>query len=142
MTENTETAILPFKVLDLAKIISDKKRLSLYDSLFYLYNSELYYALLDPKQKMWYNSGYELYELLEVEKSVQKQKQIAPNAAQFLLFNIEQYRMAKRMTPASVLELFVNTGADKFLINNFEVLHSQSAEYILHELDTFIKKRR
>ena len=42
MKQTTEIAILPFKVLELAEIIAEKKRLSVDDALFYLYDSELY----------------------------------------------------------------------------------------------------
>ncbi len=142
MTHNTETAILPFKVLELAKIIAEKKRLSFSDSLFYLYNSELYYKLDNPKLKLWYYSGYELYELLEEEKLPIKRLKISSSEAQFLVFCVEQYRLHKNMPSAGVLGMFINLGVYDFLIRNFELLHSQSAEYILHEIDIFIKKRK
>lgn len=142
MKQTTETAMLPFKVLEVAEIIAEKKRLSLADALFYLYNSELYAALSDAQKKLWYNGARQLYELLEEEKSRRR-----PSAAEraeklFLVFCIEQYRLRENMASAAVLALFSRLGADKFLTENFEVLHSQSADYILREIDVFIKKRR
>ncbi len=142
MIHNTETAILPFKVLELVKIIAEKKRLSFSDSLFYLYNSELYHKLDNPKLKLWYYSGYELYEILEEEKLLLKRVKISSNEARFLVFCIEQYRLYKNQPSASVLEMFINLGVDDFLIKNFELLHSQGAEYILREIDVFIKRRK
>lgn len=68
MKQTTEIAILPFKVLELAEIISEKKRLSFDDALFYLYNSELYQNLINPNLKLWYHSGAQLYDYLEEEK--------------------------------------------------------------------------
>ncbi len=57
MEQTTEIAILPFKVLELADMIVEKKRLSIDDALFYLYNSELYRNLAAPELKLWYYSG-------------------------------------------------------------------------------------
>ncbi len=51
MKQTTEVAILPFKVLELAEIISEKKRLSFEDALFYLYNSDLYHDLINKSDR-------------------------------------------------------------------------------------------
>ena len=142
MKQTTETAILPFKVLELAEIIAEKKRLSVEDALFYLYNSELYRSLSDPEQKLWYYSGAQLYDLLEKEKLNGKKLRFEKSEMQFLVFCIEQYRLRDKIPSAGVLALFTRLGIDKFLRDNFEVLHSQGAEYILHEIDAYIKKRR
>lgn len=142
MKQTTEIAILPFKVMELAEIIAEKKRLSVDDALFYLYNSELYRNLSDPELKLWYSGGAQLYELLEEEKLHAKKSKPEKSEIQFLVFCIEQYRLRGNLTSASVLAMFVRLGVDNFLRDNFEVLHSQSAEYILHEIDVFIKKRK
>ncbi len=142
MNQNTELAVLPFKVLELARIIADRKRMSLSDALFYLYNSDLYHDLLNPDLKLWYNSGAQLYDLLEEEKWDYRQARITPAEAQFFVFCIEQFRMHHRLPSANVLEMFIDFGVEGFLIKNFEVLHSQSVEYILREIDRYIKKRR
>lgn len=142
MKQTTEIAILPFKVLELAEIITEKKRVSLDDALFYLYNSDLYHDLINPQLKLWYYSGLQLYDFLEEEKFGIRKRAISKTEAQFLVFCIEQYRLRDNLASAGVLSMFKNLKLDKFLIRNFELLHSQSAEYILHEIDMFIKKRR
>ena len=142
MKQTTEVAIFPFKVLELAEIISEKKRLSLDDALFYLYNSDLYNDLINPNLKLWYYSGLQLYDYLEEEKSGTHKSPINKAEAQFLVFCIEQYRLRGNLPTAGVLAMFQNLKLDKFLIRNFEVLHSQSTEYILHEIDLFIRKHR
>ena len=58
------------------------------------------------------------------------------------VFCVEQYRLRGNLPSAGVLAMFQNLKLDKFLTRNFEVLHSQSTEYILHEIDLFIRKRR
>ncbi len=142
MKQTTEIAILPFKVLELAEIIAEKKRLSVDDALFYLYNSELYRDLSDSEQKLWYYSGAQLYDLLEEEKLYGKKLGFAKSEMQFLVFCIEQYRLRENLPSAGVLAMFIRLGIDKFLRDNFEVLHSQGTEYILHEIDVYIKRRK
>ena len=142
MKQTTEVAILPFKVLELAEIISEKKRLSLEDALFYLYNSDLYHDLINPNLKLWYYSGSQLYDYLEEEKFNIRKRPVSRAEAQFLVFCVEQYRLRGNLPSAGVLAMFQNLKLDRFLTRNFEVLHSQSPEYILHEIDLFIRKRR
>ena len=142
MKQTTEIAILPFKVLELAEIIAEKKRFSVDDALFYLYNSELYCDLSDPEQKLWYYSGTRLYDLLEEEKLYGKKQRFYKSELQFLVFCIEQYRLRDNLPSAGVLAMFIRLGIDRFLRDNFEVLHSQGTEYILHEIDVYIKRRR
>lgn len=142
MKQTTEVAILPFKVLELAEIISEKKRLSFEDALFYLYNSDLYHDLINPNLKLWYYSGSQLYDFLEEEKFDIRKRPVSRAEAQFLVFCVEQYRLRGNLPSAGVLAMFQNLKLEKFLIRNFEVLHSQSTEYILHEIDLFIRKRR
>lgn len=142
MKQTTEEAILPFKVLELAEIISEKKRLSLEDALFYLYNSDLYNDLINPNLKLWYYSGSQLYDYLEEEKFDIRKRPVSRAEAQFLVFCVEQYRLRGNLPSAGVLAMFQNLKLDKFLTRNFEVLHSQSTAYILHEIDLFIRKRR
>ena len=142
MKQTTEVAMLPFKVLELAEIISEKKRLSLDDALFYLYNSDLYNDLINPNLKLWYNSGSQLYDYLEEEKSPGRKHPMPKAEAQLLVFCVEQYRLRKNLASAGVLAMFRKVKLDKFLTRNFEVLHSQSPEYILHEIDLFIRKHQ
>lgn len=142
MKETTEIAILPFKVLELADIIAEKKKFSIEDALFYLYNSQLYRDLSNPELKLWYHSSAQLYELLEEEKLHGKKIRVNKPERLFIVFCIEQYRLRHNLSSASVLALFLRLGVDRFLREHFEVLHSQSTEYILHEIDVFIKRRR
>ncbi len=142
MEYSPEIAILPFKVLELAELIVEKKKISLSDALFYLYNSNLYHNLLNPKSKLWYNSGPQLYDMLEDEKRFSKKMPIYTPETRFFIFCVEQYRLQKQIASATVLDTFMEYGVNKFLFDNFEVLHSQSTEYILREIDIFIKKRR
>ncbi len=142
MKQTTEEAMLPFKVVELAELVAEKKSFSLEDALFYVYNSFVYRDLLNPKLKLWYCSGSQLYDFLEEEKMSARKLRPARSVARFVVFCIEQYRLRGGLSPAAVLAMFKEVGVEDFLTRNFEVLHSQSVEYILREIDLFIKKQR
>lgn len=140
MKQTTEEAMLPFKVMELAELVAEKKKFSLEDALFYVYNSRVYRDLLNSDLKLWYCSGSQLYDFLEEEKSNARKLHPARSMAQFVVFCIEQYRLRGELSSAAVLAMFKESGVEEFLMRNFEVLHSQSVEYILREIDLFIKK--
>ena len=142
MKQTTEEAMLPFKVMELAELVAEKKCFSLEDALFYVYNSRVYSGLLNPALKLWYCSGSQLYDFLEEEKTGARKSRHVRSIAQFLVFCIEQYRLRGGLSSAAVLAMFKELGVEDFLTRNFEVLHSQSVEYILHEIDLFIEKQR
>ena len=139
MDRPIEVSVLPFKVQEMAEIIMQKKHLTMVDALYYLYDSDLYVRLCDPQAKLWYQSGLNLYEELEEEKRCDKAQTRLSSTVQFLLFCIEQYRVRHNQSAAQVLALFRATKADAFLTAHFDVLHSQSDDYIVHELDIYIK---
>ncbi len=57
----------------------------------------------------------------------------------FLAFCIEQYKKAKNMDGSVVAKLFAERGVDKYLLDNFEVLHTQSHQWLVQEIDDYIK---
>ena len=142
MKQTTEEAMLPFKVVELAELVAEKKNFSLEDALFYVYNSFVYRDLLNPDLKLWYCSGSQLYDFLEEEKMGARKLRPVSSVARFVVFCIERYRLRGGLSPAAVLAMFKEVGVEDFLTRNFEVLHSQSVEYILREIDLFIKKQR
>ena len=58
--------------------------------------------------------------------------------AYFLSFCIEQYKNAKGMNGAEVLETFAKYGVLDYLNNHFEILHTQSRQWILEDIDEYI----
>lgn len=59
----------------------------------------------------------------------------------FVAFCIEQYKNAKRMDGAAVATLFFSTGVSTYLAENFEILHTQSHQWLMEEIDDIIEKR-
>lgn len=142
MALSTDLAILPFKVMELARIIAEKKKLSIDDALFYLYNSRLYRDLPNPDMKLWYLSGVRLYNMLLEEKLCDRKRGYDRSEEQFLIFCVERYRLRENMSSATVLAMFIQLGVTNFLRDHFDVLHTQGDYYILHEIDMFVKNRK
>lgn len=59
----------------------------------------------------------------------------------FLTFYIEQYKHLKNMDGSSVKDLFDKFGVSDYLIQNYEVLHTQGRQWVLDDIDEFIKNR-
>ncbi len=64
------------------------------------------------------------------------------DTAYFLSFCIEQYKNEKEMNGAEVLETFARYGVLDYLNNHFEILHTQSRQWILEDIDEFINARK
>ena len=57
----------------------------------------------------------------------------------FLAFCIEQYKAAKGMDGAEVARLFFENGVAAYLSDNFEVLHTQSRQWLMEEIDDMLQ---
>ena len=59
----------------------------------------------------------------------------------FVAFCIEQYKVAKEMDGSKVAELFFSNGVCEYLSKHFDVLHTQSRQWLIEEIDEFLNKR-
>ncbi len=62
--------------------------------------------------------------------------------AYFVSFCIEQYKNAKGMTGEEAMNTLDKYGVLEYLEENFEILHTQSHQWILEDIDEFINIRR
>ena len=62
--------------------------------------------------------------------------------AYFLSFCIEQYKNEKGMNGVEVLNTFNKYGVLDYLMEHFEILHTQSRQWIIEDIDEFIKERK
>ncbi len=60
----------------------------------------------------------------------------------FVAFCIEQYKHTKGMDGVEVASLFFSTGVSSYLAENFDVLHTQSRQWLMEEIDDFIERRK
>ena len=57
----------------------------------------------------------------------------------FIIFCLEHYRRLKKVTAMQALALFREVGAFQYLTEGYEVLHTQGKDYILADIDDFIR---
>lgn len=58
----------------------------------------------------------------------------------FLAFCIEEYKKAKDMTGTEVAALFFDKGVSEYLTCHFDVLHTQSRQWLTEEIDDFLER--
>ena len=62
--------------------------------------------------------------------------------AYFLSFCIEQYKKAKGIDGAEVIKTFAKFDVFDYLNNHFEILHTQSRQWILEDIDEYKEVRK
>ena len=62
--------------------------------------------------------------------------------AYFLSFCIEQYKKEKGISGAEAAQLLQGYGVLEYLKEHFEVLHTQSKQWLWADIDEFIKLRK
>lgn len=56
----------------------------------------------------------------------------------FLIYCIELYRHAKKMSGSAVYDLFRRTGADDYIQRSFGALHTTGEQYVLDDIEGFL----
>ena len=62
--------------------------------------------------------------------------------AYFISFCIEQYKNAKNLTGAEAMRLLDEYKVLDYLCEHYEILHTQSSQWILEDIDEFIRIRK
>ena len=61
---------------------------------------------------------------------------------EFVAFCIEQYKMATKQTGSEVEQMFSQQGVIKFLIDHYEGLHTQRAQFIQEEIGEYLNNHQ
>ena len=136
-----EDNIIPIKISHLAEYVSKVKRISLDDALVYIYVNPMYERIYDEDAKWWYLSTEALYDEFELRRDRQE---VGVDMAifEFYTYCLESYATSKQISGIRAWVLFKETGADKYVIDNYDLLHTQGLEYILDDIQRFIKRRK
>lgn len=59
----------------------------------------------------------------------------------FLIYCIEMYRRAKRISGRSAYELFHSTGTDNYIRRCYGALHTTGEKYILSDIEGYINRQ-
>ena len=136
-----EEQIMPVKISRLAEYVSKRRRISLDDALVYIYSNPMYPALYDEGAKWWYLSTEALYDEFERERR-RHIYEISRPAFEFYTYTLEKYALRKSVGGLQAFAIFKDYKVDEFLIRHYDLLHTQGTDYVLDEIERFIKKRK
>ena len=136
-----EENIIPIKISQLAEHVSRVKRISLDDALVYIYVNPMYERLYDEDAKWWYLSTEALYKKFEVQRNKQS-REVPKIVFEFYTYCLESFAIQKGISGIRAWVIFKETGADDFILDNYDLLHTQGIEYILDEIHRFINRRK
>lgn len=135
------SAIIPLKISQLALLISRRKHIPVSSALGYIYDSPFYAELYNDKAKWWYLDTESLYRRIEMSW-MEKRRIVSNNVVVFLSFCIEHYAQQHEMSSLQGYALFRRYGVDTYLINGFDMLHTQGEETILRDIELFIRNHK
>ena len=135
-----ENSIIPIKISHLAEYVSKVKRISLDDALVYIYVNPMYRRLYDEKAKWWYLSTGALYEEFESWRH-RASRNISKEVFEFYAYCLENYASCHRISGMRAWVLFKESGADEFIVQNYDLLHTQGIEYVLDDIQRYINRR-
>ncbi len=136
-----EESIIPVKISHLAEYVSKVKRISLDDALVYIYINPMYQRLYDENAKWWYLSTEALYEEFELRRDRQ-QEGVDKAVFEFYAYCLENYATRQQISGIRAWVDFKETGVDEYLIDNYDLLHTQGMDYVLDDIQRFINKRK
>lgn len=135
-----ENSIIPIKISQLAEYVARVKRVSLDDALVYIYVNPMYKRLYDEEAKWWYLSTEALYEEFELWRRRQD-REISKEVFEFYAYCLENYAICKNISGLRAWVLFKESGADDYIIDNYDLLHTQGVEYVIDDIQRIINKR-
>ena len=135
------SSIIPLKISRLAMLIARRKHIPINAALAYIYDSPFYAKLYDDGAKWWYLDTESLYRQLELSWS-EKGRMVPNNVVVFLSFCIERYAKQHDMTSSQAYALFRRYRVDAYLIDGFDMLHTQGEETIVHDIELFIRNHK
>lgn len=136
-----ENNIIPIKISHLAAYVSKVKRISLDDALVYIYVNPMYERLYDEEAKWWYLSTEALYEEFERWRN-RPNREVPKEVFDFYTYCLENYAIRKQISGMRTWVIFKESGADEYVIDNYDLLHTQGLDYVLDDIQRFMNRRK
>ena len=136
-----EEQIVPIKISQLAEYVSQRKRIALENALVYIYSNPMYDRLYDEGAKWWYLSTAALYDEFEAARNADSGN-ITHEQFDFYTYCLENYAIRKRISGMRAWVIFKESSADKYVIDNYDLLHTQGLDYVLDDIQRFINRRK
>ena len=136
-----EENIVPIKISNLAKYVSERKKIPLYEALVYTLSNPMYKELYNEGSKWWYLSSEALYDEFENHRKEQILN-VSKEAFDFFTYTLEMYAQSKRMSGLQALALFRESGVDNYLLEHYDLLHTQGTGYVIDEIGHLIQRHK
>ena len=136
-----EENIVPIKIAHLAEHVSKVKRISLDDALVYIYVNPMYERLYDEQAKWWYLSTEALYKEFESWRNRQS-LDVPKEVVEFYTYCLENYATNMHISGMQAWVRFKEMKVDDYIIQNYDLLHTQGIDYILDDIGRFINRRK
>ena len=136
-----EDNIVPVKIASLAEYIAKRRNTSLDEALVYIYLNPMYKELYFEGAKWWYLSSEALYDEFEARRKA-RAMEVSNPAFEFYTYTLEKYALSRGISGLQAWALFKVYGADEFLLNHYDLLHTQGTGYVLDEVQRLIDKRK
>lgn len=136
-----EENIVPIKISRLAEYVSRVKRISLDDALVYIYINPMYSRLYEEESKWWYLSTEALYDEFEFYRNKQ-QRCATKEAFEFYTYCLEKYAIERKISGMKAWVEFKESGVDDYLIDNYDMLHTQGTDYVLEDIHHLIARKK
>ena len=101
----------------------------------------MYKDLYDEGAKWWYLSSEALYDEFEARRK-EKTIEVSLEAFEFFVYTLEKYAISKKMSGLQAMAIFKEYEADEFLLNHYDLLHTQGTGYVLDEVQRYIDRRK
>ena len=121
-----EENIVPVKISRLAEYVSSRRHITLDEALVYIYSNPLSEALYDEFERERKRVMFE----------------VSKPAFEFFTYMLEKYAISKGISGLQAYAIFKEYNADEFLIDHYDLLHTQGTGYVLDELDRFMHRRK
>ena len=101
----------------------------------------MYDNLYDEGAKWWYLSTEALYEEFEAARKAVV-RVVEPEVSDFYIYTMEKYALAKGLSGLQALALMKRYRVDDFLLDHYDLLHTQGTGYVIDEKDRIIQRRK
>ena len=91
--------------------------------------------------KWWYLSTEALYEEFESARKADV-RVVEPEVSDFYIYTLEKYALAKGLTGLQALALMKRYRVDDYLLDHYDLLHTQGTGYVIDEIDLMIRRRK
>ena len=147
MADKKFEAIMTLLVPQVVQLICENDSVDEVTASRAFYESKVYALLEQEETKLWHFSPLTLFHMYAEEKKNGRFRDSGGGVGMsrqgdFLIYCVETYKNAKHLTGRQVAELFTRYRVWDYVYSCFEALHTTGANYIVEDIDLYIKARQ